>query len=127
MICVGIGFNHQADSAAIVAAVNACLNLHQIASNDLHALATLAAKDGLALREAAQILDLPLVFPSRAALDDAAPYCQTTSQKVSASHDLPSVAEAAALAAIGNPAYLLGPKHNHGHVSCALAHPGRPA
>ncbi len=81
-----------------------------------------AAAEEPGLRATAATLGLALTPLPEAALAAAAPACLTTSPRVQALTGLPSLAEAAALAAAGPGARLLGPRQSAGGLAtCALA------
>jgi cobalt-precorrin 5A hydrolase len=88
------------------------------------ALATSAAKAATpALREAAAVLALPLLPVAGPALEAAAPRCATRSAASLRATGLPSLAEAAALAAAGEGSRLLLPRIAGARATCALAAP----
>jgi cobalt-precorrin 5A hydrolase len=75
------------------------------------------------LAEAAAALGLKLVPLPRAALEAAAPRCETRSRRVQALLGLPSLAEAAALAGAGEGSRLALARISEGGASCAVALP----
>ena len=117
MIVAGIGFRSACVASDIVDLVRAA------AERAGHAPSRLAApgfKNSPALREAAEILRLPLVLLERDALDAAQSRCMTRSATAERAVGLASVAEAAALAAAGTDATLLLPRMSARGVTCAL-------
>ncbi len=73
---------------------------------------------------AATSLGVPLVLVPRADLEAAGARTATRSERVVALMGVPSVAEAAALAAGGPAARLLAPRTAIGPATCALAQSG---
>ncbi len=117
MIVAGIGFRQACDVADIVDIVRAA------AKRSGHAPSRLAApwfKDSTALREAAEILRLPLLLLERDAMEAAQSRCLTRSFAAERAVGLASVAEAAALAGAGAEATLLLPRMSARGVTCAL-------
>jgi cobalt-precorrin 5A hydrolase len=120
---VGLGCRPGVAAEAVAAAVAAVLaDLPAVATP---MLATLAGRRGEAgLAEAAARLGLPLVFLPPAALAEMAPGAVTRSERVVALFGVPSVAETAALAAIGPGARLVRPRRVVGSVTVAVAEDG---
>ena len=121
MIVAGIGCRKGAAAAAIEAAINAALARAGLAANALALIATSAAKGkepGIA--DAAARLGIPVVFIAQCDLKVASHHAETRSQRVMALTGVPSVAEAAALAAAGGAAKLLAPRIAIGPATCAL-------
>jgi precorrin-4/cobalt-precorrin-4 C11-methyltransferase len=73
------------------------------------------------LKDAAAALGIELVFLPRAALEAAAPRCETRSQRVEKLLGLPSLAEAAALAGAGGGSRLVLKRISENGASCAVA------
>jgi cobalt-precorrin 5A hydrolase len=122
MIVAGIGCKRGAPAPDIEAAIRAALARAGIASNDLSAIATMAAKqDEAGIQAAAAKLGLSVVAVSEADLKTASARAETRSERVLALMGIPSVAEAAALAAAGPSARLIGPRLVFGTATCALA------
>lgn len=122
-LVAGFGCRRGTPAEAIAAALRAALNAAGRQATSLTALATSTAKaEEPGLRATAATLGLPLTALPAAALAPAAPACLTTSDRVQALTGLPSLAEAAALAAAGPGARLLGPRQAaQGLATCALA------
>ena len=122
MIIGGIGCRKGVSAAAISAAIeNACAQAG-LAANRIGALATAAIKEhepGIA--EAAAALGVPLILVSEPDLRAAGARVTTRSARVMELTGVPSVAEAAALAAGGPAASLLAARIAVGPVTCALA------
>jgi cobalt-precorrin 5A hydrolase len=122
MIVAGIGCRRGAPAPDIEAAIRAALARAGIASADLSAIATMAAKqDEAGIQAAAAKLGLSVVPVSEADLKTASDRAETRSERVLALMGVPSVAEAAALVAAGPSARLIGPRLVFGAATCALA------
>jgi len=122
MIVAGIGCRKGTAAAAIEAAINAALARAGVAADALALIATSAAKrkePGIA--DAAARLGLAVVFIPQCDLEAGAHRGEMHSQRVMALTGVPSVAEAAALAAAGAAAKLLAARIAIGPVTCALA------
>jgi cobalt-precorrin 5A hydrolase len=122
MIVAGIGCRRGAPALDIEAAIRAALARANIATDALDAIATIAAKraeDGI--QAAANKLGVSVVLVEDADLLAAGDRTQTRSERVLALMGVPSVAEAAALAAAGPSARLIGPRLVIGTATCALA------
>jgi cobalt-precorrin 5A hydrolase len=122
VIVAGIGCRKDATEAQIEAALTAALERagRPLAKIDL--LATSAAKRGEAgIAAAAAARKLPLKIVAQADLEAASARGTTWSQRVLALAGVPSVAEAAALAAAGPNSQLILPRITVGPVTCALA------
>lgn len=78
-------------------------------------------RDEAGLIEAADKLGLPLVFLTHAALEAMAPFIVTPSSAAKARFGLPSIAEAAALAAFAGKARLIVPRRAEAGVTVAIA------
>jgi cobalt-precorrin 5A hydrolase len=122
MIVAGVGCRRGAAAAEIEAAIAAALARAGLGAEVLMLIATgaLKAHEG-GIVSAATRLHLPLVLVSRSELQLAASRAKTHATRVQALVNVPSVAEAAALAAAGPAAYLLGPRVALGPATCALA------
>jgi len=122
MIVAGIGCRRGAPAPDIEAAIRAALERAGLTSEALDCIATVARKDGEAgLKAAAANFGLAVVVVPDAALQTAGERTVTRSERVVALTGVPSVAEAAALAAAGPEARLLGPRLIVGTATCALA------
>lgn len=119
MTVAGIGCRRGVDAAEVIAAVAAARAAHAVAG--LEALATVKRGEP-ALAEAARRLGLPLLVvapESDPGADD--PRLLTRSAASRAATGTGSASEAAALAAAGPGARLLGPRLAVGRVTCAIA------
>ena len=117
MIVAGLGFSSSATADSLQAAFKAAASGHRV-----DALATVADKQGhTALTDFAQKLALPLHFIAPA--DLAGQRTLTCSNRSRATYGTGSVAEASALAAAGNGARLLSPRHisDDRLATCAIA------
>jgi cobalt-precorrin 5A hydrolase len=119
MIVAGVGFSSGFLPRDIVDLVRRAQNEAGCTAQALAAPAFKTSESGL--REAAQRLDLPLIFVDRPALEQAQPRCQTRSKIAETALGLTSVAEACALVAAGPDSRLLLPRISLGKVTCALA------
>jgi len=125
MIVAGIGCRRGTPAAAIEAVIAAALARANVAKAALTLLATPAAKcDEPGVAAVASTLGVPLVPVSEADLKAAGPRTTTHSERSLALMGVPSVAEAAALAAAGEAARLLLPRIALGSATCALATSG---
>ncbi|MBT3070411.1 cobalamin biosynthesis protein [Rhodomicrobium sp. Az07] len=121
-IVAGLGFRKNAGADAIVDAVAAALEAAGVQAASLGALATLADKAAEpGFLEAAQRFRLRVALVSEADLAEASAGALTVSARVMAEKGVPSVAEAAALAAAGPGARLLGPRVTNREAACAIA------
>ena len=122
MIVAGIGCRKGASAAQVAAAVTAALMRAGLTAEALGALATPAAKGNEpGIASAARALRVPLVLVPQAALEAAGRRATTRSERVVARWNVPSVAEAAALAASGPTARLRVARCAVGPATCALA------
>ena len=122
MIVAGIGCRRGVSAAAIEAVIGAALARAGLGKDALALIATAAAKcDEPGIAAAASALGLPVVSVSRPELEHAGARGVTRSARVLALTGVPSVAEAAALAAAGKDARLLLPRLALGPATCALA------
>jgi len=125
MIVAGIGCRRGAGAADIEAAIRAALAHAGIDAADLKAIATgsaKAAEPGIAATAAA--LGLKIVPITEAELKAAGARVQTRSDRVLALTGIPSLAEAAALAATGPASRLIAARLVIGAATCALAKSG---
>ena len=110
----GVGCRRGVSAEAVIAAVEAARG-----GRGLDALAAVPAKRGEpALAEAARRLGVPLVV---GAVADADPRLLSRSEASRAATGSASASEAAALAAAGPSARLVGPRLAVGAVTCAIA------
>lgn len=127
MLIAGIGCRRGVTGRDVETAVTSALGQLAEAHRDgprpeLSALATWDLKGGEAgLTAAARSLRLPLALISAERLREAAPGIETPSRRVEALTGLPSVAEAAALAAAGPGARIVVARIVSGPVTCAIA------
>lgn len=122
MIVAGIGCRKGASQAEVEAAIADALAQAKHARESLGLIAT---SDGKAsepgIIAAAGARGVPLVRVAPADLEAAGSRTQSSSPRVKALVGVPSVAEAAALAAAGPTAKLILPRITVGPVTCALA------
>ncbi len=122
MIVAGVGCRRGAGASDVEAAVRAALERAGIAADALGAIATLRTKqDEAGIVATAAKLGINVVLLSEAELTTANARIETRSERVLALTGMPSVAEAAALAAAGPSARLIGPRLAIGAATCALA------
>ena len=122
MIVAGIGCRRGAPADAILAAITAALTRSGLGREALHSIATSTTKGGEpGIADAASALGVPLVLVAQPDLEAAAHRTTTRSERVIALTGVPSVAEAAALAAGGAAARLVAPRVAVGPATCALA------
>ncbi len=122
MIVAGVGCRRGAPASDIEAAIRAALLRADIAADALDGIATIAAKDAeIGIQAAAEKFGVSVVLVSDADLQAAEARTQTRSERVRALAGVPSVAEAAALAAAGPSARLISPRLVIGAATCALA------
>jgi cobalt-precorrin 5A hydrolase len=122
MIVAGVGCRKGVRAADIEAAIAAAFDRAGVAASALRLIATSAAKGGepgIAL--AASAIGVPLVLIPQGDLAAAGMRATTRSERVVAVAGVPSVAEAAALAAGGPDARLIVPRIALGPATCALA------
>jgi len=125
MIIAGVGCRKDASAAEIRAAIAAALERAGFAANALALVAAPAVKarePGIAAAAAA--FNVPLVLVPQNELEAAGARTLTRSDRVIALIGVPSVAEAAALAAGGTGARLVAPRIAVGPATCALARTG---
>ena len=126
MIIAGIGCRKGTPAAEIETAVSAALARAGLDRAAIGMVATSAAKEGEpGIAGAAAALGVPLTLVATADLAMAGERVATRSQRVLALAGVPSVAEAAALAAGGAAARLIVPRVVVGAASCALAEAAR--
>ena len=125
MIVAGIGCRKGASADDVGAAIAHALDRAGFAADGLDLIATSAAKGGEpGIAAAAAALGVPLVLVPQSDLEGASPRTQTRSERVVALTGVPSVAEAAALAAGGPQARLILPRVGVGPATCALVDTG---
>ena len=125
MIVAGIGCRRGTPAAAIAAVIDAALARAGLAKDAVGVIATAAAKGGEpGIAAAASALGVPLILVPPTELEAAGVRTVTRSERVVALMGVPSVAEAAALAAGGSTARLLAARIAIGPATCALAATG---
>ncbi|HEX2449330.1 MAG TPA: cobalamin biosynthesis protein [Methyloceanibacter sp.] len=122
MIVAGIGCRKGASAEQIDAAIETALERAGRPLAKIDALATAERKRGEdGISAAAKARGLRLVFVERGDMEIASARGATWSARVLSLAGIPSVAEAAALAACGPKATLILPRIVVGPVTCALA------
>jgi len=122
MIVAGVGCRRGAPAPDIEAAIRTALARAGLDACLLDAIATIGAKQNEAgIAAAAAKLGVSVVAVPDAALQAVGHRTATRSERVLALMGVPSVAEAAALAAAGPAARLIGPRLVVGAATCALA------
>jgi cobalt-precorrin 5A hydrolase len=125
MIVAGVGCRKGARATDIKAAVAAALARAGLGAAALDLIATSAAKGGEpGIVGAASAIGARLVVVPQDELEAAGMRAETRSARVIALAGVPSVAEAAALAAAGPTARLIVARIVVGPVTCALAESG---
>jgi cobalt-precorrin 5A hydrolase len=122
MIVAGVGCRKGVRAAEIEAAITAAFAQAGVARSELRLIATSAAKGGEpGIAAAASAIGVTLVLIPPSDLAAAGLRAATRSERVMAVAGVPSVAEAAALAAGGPAARLIAPRIAVGPATCALA------
>lgn len=122
MIVAGIGCRRGASAQDVEAALSAALNDAGTPARAVDAIATSTAKANEAgIVEFARARGIKFIAVAQTELEAAAARGVTKSARVLALTGVPSVAEAAALAAAGPEAQLLVPRVAVGTATCALA------
>jgi cobalt-precorrin 5A hydrolase len=122
MIVAGIGCRRGATAQEIDAAIDAALAEAGHSREALHLIATSDGKGSeVGIIEAAAGRGVGLVLVKPAELEAAGPRTQSSSPRVKELFGVPSVAEAAALAACGPEAKLVVPRIVVGPATCAIA------
>jgi cobalt-precorrin 5A hydrolase len=125
VIVAGIGCRKGVSAGEIEAVIAAALERAGFAQETLGAIAAPADKgEEAGIAAVALSYGLPLLFVPAPDLEAAAARCETRSARALAAKGVPSVAEAAALAAGGPEAKLLLPRIAVGPATCALAETG---
>lgn len=125
MIVAGIGCSKGVSADEVSAALKAALDAHGLEKSDLGALATAAMKrDEQGITEAGRLLGLEIIIVAEDGLRAAGARTLSRSQASLEASGVPSLSEAAALAAAGEGGSLLGPRVAVGRVTCALARDG---
>jgi len=122
MIVAGVGCRRGTAGAQIEAAIAAALAQAGLGREAVRAIATSAAKaNEPGIAAAASAIGVPLVLVANDDLAAAGERAATRSERVLALAGVPSVAEAAALAAGGPASRLIAPRVAVGPATCALA------
>jgi cobalt-precorrin 5A hydrolase len=128
VIVAGVGCRRGAAAHEIEAAIAAALARCSLPAAALSMIATSETKGGeVGITTAASLLRVPFVLVPQDTLVDAGHRTLTKSQRVLQRTGVPSLAEAAALAAAGPQARLLAPRTCVGRATCALAQGNDPA
>ncbi len=122
MIVAGVGCRKGGPAPDVEAAIRAALTRTGIASDALDCIATAAAKtEEAGIAAAAAKFGIAVLLISDEALRAASGRTVTRSERVQALTGVPSVAEAAALAAAGPSSRLISSRLVVGTATCALA------
>ena len=122
VIVAGVGCRRGAAAHEIEAAIAAALARCRLPAAALSMIATSETKGAeVGITTAASLLRVPFVLVPQDTLVDASHRTLTRSQRVLQRTGVPSLAEAAALAAAGPQARLLAPRICVGRATCALA------
>ena len=125
MIVAGVGCRKGASAAEIEAVIAAALARAGLGGDKLAIIAAPAFKSGeRGIMDAAMARGVPLVLVPQGDLEAAGARTMTHSDRVIALAGVPSVAEAAALAAGGAEARLIASRIVVGPATCALAETG---
>jgi len=122
MIVAGVGCRAGASAREVEAAIAAALDRAGLASSMLGMIATSSAKAGEpGIAAAASARGVKFVVVTQAEFEAASARAITHSERVLKLTGVPSVSEAAALAAGGPDAQLIAPRIVVGAATCALA------
>jgi cobalt-precorrin 5A hydrolase len=125
MIVAGVGCRAGASAGEVEAVIAAALDRAGLAASALSMIATSSAKGAEpGIAEAASCRGVRLVVVTQAAFEAAGARAVTRSERVLKLTGVPSVSEAAALAAAGPDARLILPRIAVGPATCALASVG---
>jgi cobalt-precorrin 5A hydrolase len=125
MIVAGVGCRKGTTAEEIITVISRALRNAGLSNHAIDVIAAPAAKVGEAgIVGAATALRVPLVSVSQSDLEAVGARTRTRSERVIALMGVPSVAEAAALAAAGPSASLLAARIAAGPATCALAESG---
>jgi cobalt-precorrin 5A hydrolase len=119
-IAIGVGCRLGCPADAVEALIREALD-HAPAAERLGLFTIRDKKGESGLIAAAERLGLPLVFLSRDALLEQAPFVQMRSPRAEGLFGVPSVAEASALAGAGAGAVLIVPRIAGQGATCAIA------
>ena len=121
-LAIGLGFRKAASAATLAGLVgDALASLPADLAGLPATLATIAEKDRPPLRDAAALLGLPVVILPKSALAGTGDRITVASEAARACLGIPSVAEAAALAAAGRGARLVVARIATADATCAIA------
>ncbi|WP_291976716.1 MULTISPECIES: cobalamin biosynthesis protein [unclassified Chelatococcus] len=120
-VVAGFGFRQRATIADFHAALDAALADADVAPDEVAEIAIPRVKRSAIVEAFAQRQGLTLVPLSEVDLHGASDRCLTQSARSIGALGVPSVAEAAALAAAGEGAQLIRPRIKTATVTCALA------
>jgi cobalt-precorrin 5A hydrolase len=122
MIVAGVGCRKGVQPGEVKAAILAALERAGIAAPELALIATIDLKGReKGIEAAASVMRVPLVLVTPADLMSVSTRVATRSERTKKLVGVPSVAEAAALAAAGPSARLVAPRIVVGPATCALA------
>lgn len=122
MMALGIGCRKGTPADVVLAVIDEALQTHGVKLARPLVIATGAIKaDEEGIREAAHQLGAEFVVLFDETLQSVVSLTHTRSETSLAHTGLPSLSEAAALAAAGPNARLLGPRHVSQGVTCAIA------
>jgi cobalt-precorrin 5A hydrolase len=125
MIIAGIGSRKGVSEQQVLDAISATLAEYQIKASQLDAIATARLKQHeAAIFSAGRKLGLEVMIVGDAELAEAGKKTSSHSDLSLTLTGAPSVSEAAALAAAGQGARLLGPRRVLDSVTCAIAQSG---
>ena len=128
MMIAGIGCRRRVSTQAVVLAIRTACAGADLDIGRLSALASEEIKAGEpALIAAADALGVPLMIVAQQELLQVAAGVQTQSAVSARIAGVPSLSEAAALAAVGPGARLTVPRQICGDVTCAIAISGEPS
>ena len=121
-IAIGIGCKRNCSVDEIIELIHTALEKADIVISEVDIMATAWVKEGAEnVQNAAEAMDLPLIFVPKKECDKIANLAQTISQKVVELYSIPSVAEVSALAVTGNNPKLILPRINSNNATCAIA------
>jgi cobalamin biosynthesis protein CbiG len=122
IVVAGVGCRKGVQSDEVKAAILAALERAGVDASALRFIATINSKSReRGIEVAASVMRVPLVLVTPADLLAMRMCVATPSERVKALVGVPSVSEAAALAAGGPSARLIGPRIIVGQATCALA------
>ena len=121
-IAIGVGCRKECYVAEIIELVHVALNKSNLTISDIGVMSTGWMKEGAEnIVNAAEALDLPLVVIPKERCEEMSGLTETRSEKVVELFAIPSVAEVAALAAVGKNPTLLCPRISSPAATCAIA------